>query len=242
MDVHTHLKSVPDPKVRDALGLILASYLSPAFGSLTKREIDLLIFNALERIGYIEENPTLYSLVQKLRVTRSKARALLYEQELRRLGERDLDQQVRDVLKHPVLQRQGELFVLEVENPLLSDHLRARVQALGYASDSSFSPSLVKLSDDAIIALLDDMLDEKTKAGVRKEFIKAGLPDKSFRGFLKDVVKALARKAADEAGSRVIEKVWGPIVDGAFDGLAKVIKDAGVVALIKEEQDKEHAE
>jgi hypothetical protein len=233
MEIQTHIKDSPEKNVRDSLGLILTTYLSPAFGSLTKREVDILIFNVLEKIGYIEENPTLYSLVKKLRVTRSKARYLLYERELRRLGEKDLDKKVLEILKHPLIQKQGELFVLEIENPLVIDHLRAKVQLLGYASDGSFSPSLVKLSDSAIIALLDDLLEEKTKVGVRKEFVKAGLPDKSFQGILKDILKALGKKAADEAGSKVVENVLGPIIDGAFDGISKVFTEHGIDAIIK---------
>jgi hypothetical protein len=55
--------------------------------------------------------------------------------------------------------------------------------------------------------LLDNLLAEKTKVGVRKEFVKAGLPDKSFQGILKDILKALGKKAADEAGSKLVEKV-----------------------------------
>jgi hypothetical protein len=232
----THFSLYHQQNVKDSLSLILATYLSPAFGSLTKREIDILIFNVLEKIGYIEENPTLYSLVKKLRVTRSKARYLLYERELRRFGEKDLDQKVLEILKHPIIQKQAELFVLEIENPLVIDHLRSRVQSLGYASDGSFSPSLVKLSDMAIIALLDDMLDKKTKSVAREEFIKVGLPDKSFKGFLKDILKALGKKAADEAGSKVVENVLGPIIDGTVNGISKVITEYGINTIIQKER------
>lgn len=238
MDIQKRINDSVEQSVQESLGLILTTYLSPAFGSLTKRETDILIFSVLEKIGYIEENPTLYSLVQKLRITRAKARHLLYERELRRLGEKDLDEKVKDILKRPLIQKQGELFVLEIENPLVIDHLRSKVQSLGYASDGSFSPSLVKLSDGAIIALLDSLLDEKRKAGVKKEFIKAGLPDKSFKGILKDLLKALGKKAADEAGSKVVESVLGPVIDGALDGIGKAITEYGIDAMIKKTQKK----
>lgn len=230
------IKNASEQSAKEALHLILARYLTPTFGALTKRDIDLLIFTALERIGYLEPDPSLYALVQKLRVTRAKARSLLYERELQRMGERDLDEKVRQALRRPLIQKQGELFVLEIDNPLVIDHLRARVQMLGYASDSSFSSSLVKLSDDAIIALLDSMLDDKHKERVRKEWIKAGLPDKSFQGVMKDIFKALAKKVADEAGSRIVEDVFGPMIDGTFDGIGKALTKHGLDALIKKTQ------
>lgn len=236
MTLDQHIKNASEQSVRDALHLILARYLTPSFGSLTKRDIDLLIFTALERIGYIEDDPSLYALVQQLRVTRGKARGLLYERELRRMGERDLDEKVRQALRRPLLQKQGELFVLEIDNPLVIDHLRSKLQMLGHATDSSFSPSLVKLSDDAIIDLLENMLDAKHRERARREFVKAGFPDNSFQGVMKDVFKALAKKVADEAGSRIVEQVFGPLMDGAFEKIGKAIADAGLDTVIKKMQ------
>jgi len=233
MEIQQQIQGSSEASTKEVLDLILAAYLSPAFGVLTKREIDILIFDALEKIGYIDANPTIYSLIQKLRVTKSKARQLLYERELRRMNEKDLDARVKELLKRPTIQKQGELFALEIENPLLSDHLRAKVQTLGYASDGSFSPSLVKLSDEAIVALIDALLDEKQKKEVTRAFEKLGLPDKSFKGVLKGVLKVLAKKAADEAGSKLVENVLGPVIDGAFDGISKAIEENGVGAMFK---------
>jgi len=233
MEIQQQIQVSSEASAKEVLDLILAAYLSPAFGVLTKREIDILIFDALEKIGYIDANPTIYSLIQKLRVTKSKARQLLYERELRRMNDKDLDARVKELLKRPTIQKQGELFALEIENPLLSDHLRAKVQTLGYASDGSFSPSLVKLSDEAIVALIDALLDEKQKKDVTRAFEKLGLPDKSFKGVLKGVLKVLAKKAADEAGSKLVENVLGPVIDGAFDGITKAIEENGVGAMFK---------
>ena len=234
MEIQQQIQGSSEASTKEVLDLILAAYLSPAFGVLTKREIDILIFDALEKIGYIDANPTIYSLIQKLRVTKSKARQLLYERELRRMNEKDLDARVKELLKRPTIQKQGELFALEIENPLLSDHLRAKVQTLGYASDGSFSPSLVKLSDEAIVALIDALLDEKQKKEVTRAFEKLGLPDKTFKGVLKGVLKVLAKKAADEAGSKLVENVLGPVIDGAFDGISKAIEENAVGAMFKQ--------
>ena len=124
----------------------LSSYLNPAFGILPKKEIDLQVFKMLEQIGYINEDSTLYELVQKLRVTKTKARNLLYDQELRRLDITELDKHIIELLKNPILQKEGDLFLFEVENPLVSDHFKAKVQSIGYLTDGSFSPSIVRLS------------------------------------------------------------------------------------------------
>ncbi len=231
MDIHQQIQAASEADAKAVLDFILTAYLTPAFGVLSKRESDMLMVDALEKIGYLDAIPSVYSLIQKLRVTRTKARLLLYERELRRMDGAVLDGRVLELLKRPIVQKQGELFALEIENPLVSDHLRAKVQSLGYASDGSFSPSLVKLSDDAVVALIDALLDEKQKKEVTRAFEKLGLPEKSFKGVLKGVLKVLAKKAADEAGSKLMENVLGPVIDGAFDGIAKAIEENNIGAM-----------
>jgi hypothetical protein len=49
------------------------------------------MLEALVRIGYLDEEPSLYNLIQRLRVSRSKSRTLIYERDLRRLGNAGLD-------------------------------------------------------------------------------------------------------------------------------------------------------
>lgn len=136
----------------------LERYLDPAFGALPSKEIDLLVIKALEDLAYLSKEPSLYEHVTKLRVTRAKARNLIYDQELRRLDTKALDLRVKEALKAPLLQKQGDLFVIEIENPLVIDHLRSKLQTLGHASDGSFSASIVKISLDAVAALIEDYL------------------------------------------------------------------------------------
>ena len=234
MELKQQIQATSEADVREALELILTNYLTPAFGVLTKREIDILIFAALERIGYLNAHASNYTLMQKLRITKTKARQLVYERELRRMDKSDLDERVKEILKRPIIQKQGELFALAIDNPLISDHLESLVESLGYAQDGSFSPKLVRLSDAAIVALINSLLDEDQKKEVIRAFDKLGLPDKTFKGVLKGVLKVLAKKVADEAGSKLVENVLGPVIDGAFDSITKAIVDNGVDVLVKE--------
>lgn len=203
-----------------ALETFLARYLTPAFGALPKAEIDLLVLNLLEDIGAIKAEPSVYELVSKLKITRSKARNLIYQRELRTTTSEQLDLRVRTILQRPIIQKAGDVFVLEVENPLVADHLRAQVQNLGYVSDGSFSPNVVKLSLDAITALLESNLTEMERTDVRKALIAAGAPDISFRGVLKATLKKLAAKVAADTGEAMMEQVSNymkPIVEGAVE-------------------------
>lgn len=170
----------------------------------------------------MSREPSLYELVTKLRVTRTKARNRIYDQELRRLDTEELDLRMKAALTTPLLPEQGELFVLEIENPLIIDHLRAKLQALGHASDGSFSPSLVRMTLDAVAALIEDYLSKPERTAIKQAMVEAGEPDSSFLGVLKSTIRAIAKKVAQDSGDALVEKAssyLAPIVDGAVEQL-----------------------
>lgn len=70
---------------------------------------------------------------------------------------------LQKALRRPLLQGQGYAVVLDIENPLLADHLRAMLRKMGHATDGSFSPSLVKINDDAAAALVDKYVETADK-------------------------------------------------------------------------------
>ncbi|GHD68469.1 hypothetical protein [Jeongeupia chitinilytica] len=222
MDVADIIERVDEATVRKALSDLLAGYLNPVFGALPKGEVELLFLNALEQTGAIGTDPELYELVSKLRVTRAKARGLIYARELRRSSGDELDAKVKALLKKPLIQKDGEVFVLEVENPLVSDHLRAKVKQLGYLSDGSFSPSIVKLGLDAISALAEDSVADADKESLRLALVAAGAPDTSLKGIFKAALKKVASKVAADTGEALMDKVsdyMAPLIDASVDAI-----------------------
>ncbi len=224
MDIKLIINALPEANAKAVLAQLLERYLTPAFAALPKNEVELLVLDALEQVGAISADPQLYELVSKLKVTRPKARRLIYDRELRHSSSADLDAKVKALLKRPLLQKQGELFVLEVENPLVSDHLRDKVQQLGYVSDGSFSPSLIKLGLEAITALIASLLSTAEQEQVRLALVAAGAPDGSFKGVLKATLKKLASKVAADSGEALMDKAAGylaPIVDASIAALGE---------------------
>lgn len=224
MDIKRIINALPEANAKAVLAQLLERYLTPAFAALPKNEVELLVLDALEQVGAISADPQVYELVSKLKVTRPKARRLIYDRELRHSSSADLDAKVKALLKRPLLQKQGELFVLEVENPLVSDHLRDKLQQLGYACDGSFSPSLIKLGLEAIIALIADLLSADEQEQVRLALVAAGAPDGSFKGVLKATLKKLASKVAADSGEALLDKAAGylaPIVDASIAALGE---------------------
>jgi hypothetical protein len=212
-----------DQECRQILESLLGAYLTPAFGVLPKREVELLMLEALVAVQALPAEPSLHDLISTLRVTRSRARSLLYDRELRRLAGRDLDAMLKEALRRPLLQKQGELFALELENPVLVDHLRKKLSDLGHSSDGSFSSSIVRLSLDAAVALLESYLAPKQQREMKAALVKAGAPDKSLGGAIRAVLKKLAGKVADDTGAALVDEVEGflkPLLECAKDAVA----------------------
>lgn len=227
MDIEQIVNNSTEESAKSALTYFLESYMTPAFGALPKNEVELIVLNVLEKLNAIDDEPELYELVSKLKVTRSKARGLIYDRELRRSSEEELDEKVKALLKKPLIQKNGELYVLEVENPLVSDHLRSKVQKLGYVSDGSFSPSIVKLGLDAVAALIESYLTDQERDDVKDALVAAGAPDTSFKGVIKATFKKVAGKVASDTGEALMEKASdfiSPIIDA---GIELVTEKAG---------------
>jgi hypothetical protein len=224
MDINEIIQGTDENIVKTALAYFLTSYTNPAFGALPKNEVELIVLNVLEQLNAIGAEPEVYELVSKLRVNRSKARGLIYDRELRRSSESDLNEKVKALLKRPLIQKDGQQFILEVENPLVSDHLRSKVQKLGYVSDGSFSPSIIKLGLDAISALIESLLPNEEKENIRQALINAGAPDTSLRGILKATFKKIAQKLASDTGEELMDKAsdyFSPIIDIGIDAITE---------------------
>lgn len=224
MDINQIVNDATEAEAKSALSYFLQSYMTPAFGALPKNEVELIVLNVLEKLKAIDEEPELYEFVSKLKVTRSKARGLIYDRELRRSSEEELNNKVKNLLKRPLIQKNGDLYVLEVENPLVSDHLRSKVQKLGYVSDGSFSPNIVKLGIDAITALIESYLSKQERDDIKSALVAAGAPDTSFKGILKATLKKMASKLASDTGEALMDKASGfisPIIDAGVEVIAE---------------------
>jgi hypothetical protein len=223
MDVVKAVQKKDDEDVKKAFVSLLSDYLSPAFGSISKRDFDILLFMKLQELGAIDKNPEIYELVSDLRVTRAKARNLLYEAKLRASSQQDLDEELRGLMDSPIFLKESDKIGIEVGNPYLIDHLRFKLKKLNHITDGSFSPELVKLTTDAYIALFRTCLPAQSEEKIVQAFVDVGAKgDTSFKGIMTAVLGKLGSKVADEAGSEVAKSIGeylGPVLNGSVDAV-----------------------
>lgn len=220
------IDALPEAQAKALLTQLLRGYLEPAFGALPKREIDLLFFRALTDAGLIARDAPVYQLMTDLRITRTKARNLLFDQEIRspQMGGLSLDEQVRKVILTDSYFKDGNHFVLEIESPVLQAHLREICRRAKVVTDASFNPSLVRMPVSGLAAVLDQLLTDAEKAAVKKGLIRAGkIDDKSFAGVMRDALTHLAKRFAGKAVGDAVDGAVGAVGEAIGDFLAPIM-------------------
>lgn len=201
-------------------------YTTPSFGAVRQREFDIFLYGKLQELGIFDNNDDIYEVVSKLKITRSKARNLIYENNLRNSTIEILDNQLKKELENARLLKSNTYLVsMEIENPLLIDHLKAKLKTNGYSSDGSFSPDIVKLSSDALISVIESYMDLDTEKEIMDQLTKLGyVTDKSFKACLTKFFSHVAKKFAGEAGDVIIGEYIAPFLKGSIDNVTTIVK------------------
>lgn len=211
-----HLPRAPVDTLRYAVAELLAPTLGTTFAAGRAADHELAALRALQMLGVLPEEVSEYDLVMRLRVTRAKARALLYRLRLAALeGVEALDDRVRDVVAKPTVERVGSAtsarveWVLDVPDPLVADRIRQLVREAGLVTDGSFSPSLVKLSMRGYAMLVERLIPQPHRDGVwaqaRRRAEWANRRD--LRDVLEDVLETAAVQLLTAGAGKVGEEL-----------------------------------
>jgi hypothetical protein len=215
IDVTATIDALDADEAKAALKRILTAAVSPAFGATTKREMELMLFGELIAVGALSARPSSYEIMTRLGVAQTKARQLVLDRALRLHREEDLDADLRQAVSNARFVKDGTMFVVEMEDPLLHAHLKERLRRLGHVSDTSFNANLVRMTLDAARDLVADSIPDADREKVRKALVKAGAPDEGYRGV---VGKALGR-----IGEKVGEAATDTAVDAAKDQVKSLV-------------------
>jgi len=188
------------------INILLEKHSSPVFGAVKQIEHEVAAIKALKLLDYIDDNADEYDYVDKLKVTKAKARSLMYQETLRK--NIDFDEELKKILQNPTIQKDSKgMYLIEVSNPLIMDKLRKKVRDLGFISDESFSGSLAKVSREALIGLIDSLVQFDEKNKVLNQLKKQGYPDNTFKAFIQKSLLKVGSKIADDTGEEIAKNV-----------------------------------
>ncbi len=211
-------------KYKEVLYKILGEYRSPSFGSMSKHDIDLLMFNALVSVGEIKENPTIYDVMKELKVTRSKARNLIYEYQLRKVeDDSQFKTQLYELLKKPLLSATSETVYLEVDNPYMIDYIRNELKNVGCVTDGSFHSELIKMSNEAFCKLYESVMEDEKKKDIENRLVALGVkPNTSLSAIMPKLMMEVAKEAAKKVAGKVGEEIFSSCLVYLKDNSDKV--------------------
>lgn len=200
-------------QLKTAVTVLLGSHAVPVFGAAKTVEHEVAALNALKVLGYLTDDSDEFTLVEKLRITKSKARSLLYQTALRKIDEDEADKDLRliNALKSTQIIKEGSLFIIEVPDPLTMDRMRKIIRDAGYLSDETFSNSLAKVSEGALVSLMVELIPEKDKEAIEKKMFEAGVTDNSIAGIIKAIIIHEASRIAGETGKKIANKIGNKI-------------------------------
>jgi len=188
----------------------LDTYLEPAFGSLSKTEIDMLVLGLLEQTGKIkkEKESSQYLLSRELKISLAKASNLWYNRSLRKkYKDEDFNEMIEHILlnrKYKIYKGEGGWLLLQIENPLLLEYIKNKIQELGYIQDDSFSKKIIKLPEETFVALIENCIGKERKSEILK---KLDEPNTTFKELIIGVIKETAEQRIGKYGVALAEKI-----------------------------------
>lgn len=160
--------------VANEFAKFLMEYTEPSFGSISKRDIDIKIFNIMRNLGVISKNPKPWEIISKLKVQSTRAKSLVYNANLQREGAFSDIEGLRKAIKKAPYINESNYVKIQIDNPLHIDQIKAILSEADYMSDGSFSPDIIKVKPKVYMYLYFYSLDEKQKDDLDKRLQKAG--------------------------------------------------------------------
>ena len=124
-----------EQQLKKSVAEFLNAYMQPSFGSISKRDIDIKLFCFMQDLGLISSNPSIYEVMRALNITRSKARNLIYEAEIRKeLNSDQLDDMLRKKIAHPIFGKIGDKISIEIDNDTIINNVLEDTITLRYGA------------------------------------------------------------------------------------------------------------
>lgn len=154
----------------------LARFLDGGFGTLPKREIEILVFHLISRTRELAAKSN-YDIANRLKITESRVKSFRLEAHLRygQLAHREALKQIVALFfkdRSNKLSLDGDTISFGLEDPVLKREFEHAVKKVGHVSDTSFNREMVKVRTHVFLAVLftnfDNLYDDFVEA-VREE-------------------------------------------------------------------------
>ena len=139
----------------------VTQYLDRGFGMLAKRDFEVLIFHLLHKHGYFGTKINFFDASKKLRISERRVRNLYEDVQLRYSQYTDEEARERFVrlFEQQRFERDSQgRYKFQIRDPLLRQYLEEWIDSVKGIADSSFSPTLVVVSRDVLLDVLEKLI------------------------------------------------------------------------------------
>lgn len=181
-------------------------YLANGFGSMTKSEIDILVFHLLSESDQIKDTSN-YDVANTLRITESKVKslrlnaALKYQQANPKAVLSKIVKRITDEMSKPEFQ--GGSVTITIENPVEKRELEHAIKESGRNIEYGFNRELLKISPISLFELVLTHLENPEDEF--KKIIQTHVQDKSKQNAIINKSLTLRQKIA-KVGEEINDK------------------------------------
>lgn len=200
---------------------LINEYLDRGFGTMTKREFEVMILHDLLQNEL--KGKSNYEISRKLGITEAKVRGLVYEVSLKYdKDEETWKQRFMQAIQKVNLFEKKDHVVFSIEDKATRSYLDAQLKSKGRFSDKSFNSEIVIMRTIDFVDLLDSLFSQSEKNRIMEEAIikidgNEGLANKGFKEHMLDVINL------------TIEKGKEKVADLTVEGIVKLISKVAIV-------------
>lgn len=137
----------------------LNRFLHNGFGTLPKREIEILVMHLLLKDGVLRPEGRVdhHEISVKLRLPESRVRSLIYEVELKHGNAINIIDEIIHIIESDRYSISGTKVKISVHSPLVKQHIEYKIRKLNGVSDGSFGKHIISLELSTFQRLLEDL-------------------------------------------------------------------------------------
>ena len=203
----------------------LKEYINKGFGTISKKEIDLLVFHLLSELADLDKISN-YNLALKLKLTPTKIKNLRFERRLKycQLTEEQIKYTFIESLKKSAIKvnKTSSWLILSIEDSFVREAIKAILKDLAQLSDSSFNSELITLDFDAFASLMDRFYEEEIKNNTSElkeiiDYFKSETSNKAEKISFKSLFREFANGAANKTGEETMSLAFSFLTGGISD-------------------------
>lgn len=184
--ITSRLENISSEEKCEFVREFIDEYTRTAFGALSSKETEIVIFRLFFKMGLLKEEDNIYNLCRILKISPTRVKSLLLERNLRNIdfNDKKILNKLKQYLKNAELIKDQQYISLGIEDPLIRLDLEDRVKKLGSTPDYSFNKEILKIN----IAVFSQLLEHLLSDDERREIGRKMKENKKYEGLVRNTL------------------------------------------------------